>query len=159
MGNMCACRTWNGHSVEEEESQVAKLLEKEAKEREEQEAKEQKAREEETKAKAAAQQQAEEEKRLLAVASALGWQRVPVAATTTSQRQHYWFHAGKNQTAWDTPLEVLNRLQATAVSTAPETTKRNGPTSTPSGWLATTDNQGRTYYYHPSTGETSWVPR
>jgi RING finger protein 113A len=139
------------------ESGVAELLEQEAEERR---------RKEEATAAAKAKAEAEAEaakvkaeKAAAAVttaAAALGWQQV------TSGGKSYWHHAGKNQTAWDTPLEVKNRIRADEQGGGGGGEGAAAAAATQwqwqRQWQAATDSQGRTYYYNPTTRETSWVP-
>jgi hypothetical protein len=127
------------------ESGVAELLEKEAQAR--------RLKEEESVAKGAAaaaaaalqKSKAEaEEARLASAATSLGWQRVRVAGNVAKM---YWFNPAKNQTCWETPLEVKNLLEGNIADAA-----------TPI-WQPVQDNQGRTYYFNSTTMETSWTPR
>lgn len=110
-------------------------------------------------AKAAAAESAER-----AAAVALGWTLVE------AHGQRYWFHAAKNMTCREMPLEVAQQM---ALCPGEEQQVRGGPesgdgettgnegkgASQGSTWTQLQDPQGRTYYYNPLTRETSWTPQ
>jgi len=89
-------------------------------------------------------------------AAALGWAQV------TSYGQTYWFHQAKNQTSRELPAEVAEhqaKQEGAGSGAAAAETAETATTTTATGWQALKDEQGRTYYFHPTTRQTSWFPR
>ena len=103
--------------------------------------------------------------------AALGWARVSAANGPS-----YWYHAAKNQTCRDLPLDLrakLNEAEGTAFdglegaandATPTEAAGTGGGAGEGAGagtgeWASHVDEQGRAYFYNSVTRETSWQPR